>query len=132
MPTNKLFAGGLAWATDDHTLRTAFERFGNVADARVITDRETGRSRGFGFVTFEDAADAEGAMRAMDGAQLDGRTIRVNEANERGRGGQNRSRHGDQRTRSYSSDTEVVRRGDGGRGGQRTPRKPRGGNGGRW
>lgn len=81
--SNKLFVGGLAWATDDHGLREAFEAFGPVTDSKVVTDRETGRSRGFGFVTFENADHAKEAMTKMDGADLDGRQIRVNEANER-------------------------------------------------
>ena len=79
----RLFVGGLAWATDDSGLRAAFERFGEVEDAKVITDRDTGRSRGFGFVTYGTDADAETAMKAMDGTQLDGRSIVVNEARER-------------------------------------------------
>jgi len=86
---NKLFVGGLAWATNDEGLRNAFEAYGDVTDAKVILDRDTGRSRGFGFVTFAESGDAAQAMSAMDGADLDGRTIRVNEAQERGgrRGG---------------------------------------------
>ena len=79
----KLFVGGLAWATTSEGLREAFSSFGEVTDARVITDRETGRSRGFGFVSYEDEAAAEAALQEMDGAELDGRALRVNEANER-------------------------------------------------
>ena len=79
----KVFVGGLAWATRDEGLREAFEQFGPVSDAKVITDRDTGRSRGFGFVTIEDDAGAEEAIAQMDGANLDGRSIRVNEARER-------------------------------------------------
>lgn len=82
----KLFVGGLAWATSNESLRTAFEPFGEVADARVITDRETGRSRGFGFVTFEADEHAATAIEKMNGAEVDGRNIRVNEAQERPRG----------------------------------------------
>lgn len=90
--SKKLFVGGLAWATDDHGLREAFAAHGDVTDCKVITDRDTGRSRGFGFVTFENAADADEAIRLMEGTDLDGRTIRVNEAQQRndsrgGRGG---------------------------------------------
>ena len=81
--SNKLFVGGLSWDTNDQSLARAFESYGEVTDAKVISDRDTGRSRGFGFVTFSDANDARSAMQAMDGANLDGRTIRVNEANER-------------------------------------------------
>ena len=79
----KLFVGGLAWATTDDGLRQAFERFGQVAEANVIMDRETGRSRGFGFVSFNDDGQGSAAMQEMDGGQLDGRTIKVNEAQER-------------------------------------------------
>ncbi len=82
---NKLFVGGVSWNTTDESLREAFEKFGEVTDAVIITDRETGRSRGFGFVTFQEASDAEKAVREMDGTELDGRTIRVNEAKERER-----------------------------------------------
>jgi RNA recognition motif-containing protein len=81
--SKKLFVGSLSWNTDDAGLRSAFERFGDVLDAKVITDRETGRSRGFGFVTFAEDAHADEAMNQMNGAELDGRTINVNEARER-------------------------------------------------
>ncbi|MCB9684105.1 MAG: RNA-binding protein [Alphaproteobacteria bacterium] len=84
----KLFVGGLSWNTSDQGLHEAFSQFGEVTDAKVITDRETGRSRGFGFVTFQDEDSARSAMSEMDGKDLDGRTIRVNEAEDRGpRGG---------------------------------------------
>jgi len=85
--SNRLFVGGLSWGTSDDSLRASFEEFGEVTDARVITDRETGRSRGFGFVTFAEADSARDAMAQMNGAELDGRTIRVDSAHERGRGG---------------------------------------------
>jgi cold-inducible RNA-binding protein len=85
--SKKLFVGSLSWDTDDHGLRAAFEQFGPVEDAKVINDRDTGRSRGFGFVTFSDAADADKAMEEMNGAVLDGRTLNVNEAKERERRG---------------------------------------------
>jgi RNA recognition motif-containing protein len=84
----KLFVGGLSWGTSDDGLRQAFERFGAIVEAKVIMDRETGRSRGFGFVTFEQDDAAANAISQMDGTDLDGRTIKVNEAEERGpRGG---------------------------------------------
>jgi RNA recognition motif-containing protein len=60
-----------------------FEQHGAVDSVNVISDRETGRSRGFAFVEFEDAAGAEAAQKALDGAEMDGRTLRVNEAHER-------------------------------------------------
>jgi len=85
--SKKLFVGGLSWGTTDATLRTAFEQFGEVTEARVIMDRETGRSRGFGFVTFSDNEAGTQAVAKMDGANLDGRTVRVNEAQDRERSG---------------------------------------------
>ena len=83
----KLFIGGLSWDTTDETLREAFEKFGEITDAKVITDRDTGRSRGFAFVTFSQDAAAVAAIGQMDGSMLDGRTVRVNEAEDRGRTG---------------------------------------------
>jgi len=85
--SKKLFVGGLAWATSDESLRSAFEEFGPVSEAKVVLDRETGRSRGFGFVTFDDDANGDVAIKALDGKDLDGRSIRVNEAENKPRGG---------------------------------------------
>lgn len=82
--TNKLFVGSLSWDTTDATLRTAFEAYGALEEAKVVEDRETGRSRGFGFVTFADAQAATTAQRELDGSQLDGRSIVVNVARDRG------------------------------------------------
>ncbi len=79
----KLFVGGLSWDTDTDGLRRGFETFGQLEDVAVIQDRDTGRSRGFGFVTFSDVEAGRTAMTAMDGAELDGRSLRVNEAAER-------------------------------------------------
>ena len=86
----KLFVGSLAWATDSSGLQAAFERFGEVEEAIVISDRESGRSRGFGFVTFVEESSAQNAISEMNGSQLDDRPIVVNEAKEqapRGGGG---------------------------------------------
>jgi RNA recognition motif-containing protein len=83
--SKKLFVGGLSWNTNDDSLRQAFDRFGEVHEARVITDRDTGRSRGFGFVTFNDDDVAMKAMSEMDSTTLDGRSIKVNEAQEKER-----------------------------------------------
>lgn len=85
--SSKLFVGSLSWNTDDHGLRAAFERFGSVTEAKVISDRDTGRSRGFGFVTFSSPQEAQAALQEMNGAELDGRTLNVDIAQERGRGG---------------------------------------------
>jgi hypothetical protein len=79
----KLFVGGLSFETSTDELREAFSKFGNVLDAAVISDRSTGRSRGFGFVTFEHAADALQAIAQMNGSELDGRTLKVNRAEAR-------------------------------------------------
>lgn len=76
----KLFVGSLAWATTDDTLKAHFEQAGTVASAKVITDRETGRSRGFGFVEFENDAEGQSAIDKLNGSDLDGRSITVNEA----------------------------------------------------
>ena len=83
--SNKLFVGGLSWGTQEQGLRAAFEEYGTVTDAVVITDRETGRSRGFGFVTFEDADDAQAAIEGLHQQELDGRRINVDVAQERRR-----------------------------------------------
>ncbi|KAI3777513.1 hypothetical protein L1987_47313 [Smallanthus sonchifolius] len=87
MSSSKVFVGGLAWATDDMSLREAFSAYGEVHEARVIMDRETGRSRGFGFVTFADTEAASAAIQAMDQRELHGRMVRVNYANDRPQGG---------------------------------------------
>lgn len=84
---NKLFVGGVSWDTSDEGLKDAFTPYGEVVEAKIITDRETGRSRGFGFVTFADEQSAAKAMQEMDQSVLDGRTIRVNEAHDKKRGG---------------------------------------------
>ena len=78
----KVFVGGLSWDTTDEGLRQAFAQHGEITEAKVITDRDTGRSRGFGFVTFAQDEDAQTAISKMDGTSLDGKTIRVNEAQE--------------------------------------------------
>jgi RNA recognition motif-containing protein len=83
----KLYVGNLPYSITESELRELFERHGTVGSVNVITDRETGRARGFAFVEFEDANGAQAAMQALDGTQLGGRTLRVNEANERGAGG---------------------------------------------
>jgi len=84
--SKKLYVGNLPFSTTDESLREVFEKHGSVESANVITDRETGRSRGFGFVEMDDAG-AESAMRALDGTDVDGRSIRVNEAHDKRGGG---------------------------------------------
>jgi nucleolin len=80
---HRIYIGNLPWKMDEYDLRDTFEEFGEVSDARVITDRETGRSRGFGFVTMADEADMRNAIQGLDGAECDGRALRVNEAESR-------------------------------------------------
>ena len=75
-----LFIGGLAYATTDDSLKAFFEQIGEVASARVITDRDSGRSKGFGFVEFVDEANNEKAIKELDGKELDGRAINVSVA----------------------------------------------------
>lgn len=75
-----LFVGSLAYATTDDSLREFFEQIGEVERATVAKDRETNRSRGFGFVTFADEANNQKAIDELDGKELDGRTITVNVA----------------------------------------------------
>ncbi|RMZ90800.1 hypothetical protein DV736_g1972, partial [Chaetothyriales sp. CBS 134916] len=81
----KLFIGGLAWHTTDETLRQGFEPFGTVEEAVVVKDRDTNRSRGFGFVRFASRAEADAAREQMNNTEFDGRIIRVDHAQE-GRG----------------------------------------------
>jgi len=76
----KLFVGGLSWDTTDDGLRQAFAVHGEIIEAKVITDRNTGRSRGFGFVTFAKDEDGKKAISKMDGTSLDGKIIKVREA----------------------------------------------------
>ena len=88
---NKLFIGNLAFSATEQELEEAFGAFGEIQEAKIILDRETGRSRGFAFVTFASDADANEAL-ALDGQNLSGRDMRVSVATERPRrqGGGNR------------------------------------------
>jgi len=76
----KLFVGSLPWSVDDQALEDMFKEFGEVASAKVIMDRESGRSKGFGFVEFDDDTAAKAAMNKLNGTDLQGRTIVVSEA----------------------------------------------------
>ncbi|KAJ6043262.1 hypothetical protein N7499_005688 [Penicillium canescens] len=91
---SKLFIGGLSWGTDDQSLRQRFEEFGVVEEATVVKDRDTGRSRGFGFVRYTTDDEATNAMNAMNDQEFDGRRIRVDKATERGAGGGGRGGFG--------------------------------------
>ncbi len=80
---NKLFVGNLPWSADDAALNEMFSQFGEITSARVMSDKFTGRSRGFGFVEFANEADAQKAVAALDGSDLGGRQIVVNVARPR-------------------------------------------------
>jgi len=113
---NRIYVGNLSFNTNQDSLRDAFSEFGEITDVHVVSDRETGQSRGFGFVTMGSNDSAARAIESMNGAMLDGRPLRVNEAEER----QNRGGGG-------GGGGGGGRRGGGGGGGFRN-----GGGGGRW
>ena len=86
--STRLYVGNLSFNTTDETIRQQFGALGPVTDVHVVTDRDTGRPRGFAFVTMGSPADAQRAISELNGAMLDGRPLRVNEAEERqSRGG---------------------------------------------
>ena len=95
-----IYVGNLSWGTTEEILRETFEQYGEVLSARIITDRDTGRSRGFGFVEMEDEDEANAAIEALNGQTMDGRPLTVNEARPRaprqggGGGGRGGSRGG--------------------------------------
>lgn len=81
--STKLFVGSLPWSVNDEELKETFEKHGTVVSAKVVTDRDTKRSRGFGFVEMESASDANNAIKALNNSELNGRNIVVNEAKSR-------------------------------------------------
>ena len=83
----KLYVGNIAYTTTEQSLRDAFGQYGAVEDVAVIMDRETGRPRGFAFVTMKSDAEGKEAVENLNGTQLDGRTIAVNEARPKTGGG---------------------------------------------
>jgi cold-inducible RNA-binding protein len=93
----KLYVGNLSYETSENDLRDTFSQYGEVASAKIIMDRDTGRSKGFGFVEFNDDDAARKAMSALNGTDFKGRNLTVNEARpqtDRARGGESRSRGG--------------------------------------
>jgi RNA recognition motif-containing protein len=90
----KLFIGGLSFSTSDSRLREVFAQVGSVESAAVVMDRDTGRSRGFGFVEMATAEEAEAAVKKFNGQELDGRTLKVELAKPSGQGGGGRGREG--------------------------------------
>ncbi|WKT51691.1 RNA recognition motif domain [Fusarium oxysporum f. sp. vasinfectum] len=83
----KVYVGNLSWSTNDESLRSHFSNYGNILDSMVMRDRDTGRSRGFGFVTYSNSSEAESAVGAMNDQEIDGKHVKVNLANTRGAGG---------------------------------------------
>lgn len=81
--STKLFVGSLPWSVDDTELKNTFSKHGTVVSAKVIMDRETGKSRGFGFVEMEDPSEAKNAIRELNESSVNGRNIVVNEAKAR-------------------------------------------------
>jgi len=94
-----IYVGNLAYSTVDDDLKTLFSQHGTVTSARVVMDRETGRSRGFGFVVMPEASEAQAAINAVNGMDFQGRPLRVNESQPRapGGGGDRRGGGGDRR-----------------------------------
>ncbi|KAF6154892.1 hypothetical protein GIB67_018329 [Kingdonia uniflora] len=117
----RCFVGGLAWSTSDGSLKRAFEKFGRLVEAKVVIDRFSGRSRGFGFVTFEEKKAMEEAIDEMNGVDLDGRPITVDKAqpHQNSGGGRDRDRDDDRgRDRGRDRDYGGGGRGSGGGGGE--------------
>ena len=79
----RIYVGNLSWTADDNELRDAFAAYGEVASVQIITDRETGRSRGFAFVEMEHDAEAKEAISGVDNKEIAGRQVKVNEAKPR-------------------------------------------------
>lgn len=107
--SNRLYVGNLAFHTTEDVIQRAFAEHGEVAEVKLVLDRETGRSRGFGFVEMDNPAEAENAMRALNGTDLRGRTLVVNEAKPR-----------EDRPRTGGGGGFGGGRSSGGYGGQRT------------
>ena len=85
--SNKIYVGNLPFSSTEDELRSVFAQHGDVQSVNVITDRDTGRARGFAFVEMADATAASNAIRALDGSELGGRNLRVNEAEDKRRAG---------------------------------------------
>ena len=85
--SKKIYIGNLPFSSTEDELRAVFERHGRVDSVNVITDRDSGRPRGFAFVEMDEASAADDAIRALDGSELGGRSLRVNEAQDRNAGG---------------------------------------------
>ncbi len=89
----KLYVGNLSYNTSEASLRTLFQNYGGVASAKIISDRDSGMSKGFGFVEMDSDEEAQAAINGTNGAELDGRQLRVNEAMDRPRNDRNDRRY---------------------------------------
>ena len=85
--SNKIYVGNLPWSATEQELRSLFEPHGSVDSVNIITDRDTGRARGFAFVEMGDSSSAANAIRTLDGSDMGGRPLRVNEAQDKRSGG---------------------------------------------
>lgn len=90
LASSKLFVGGLAWHADEKTLKDAFATYGDVNEVRIMYDRDSGRSRGFGFIHFSNESSAEDAKNGMDGKELLGRALRIDYAIDKAAAGRSR------------------------------------------
>ena len=115
--TSKVYVGNLSYDTSDNTLRTLFAEFGKVESVNVVTDRDTGRPRGFAFVEMSEDEEAQAAINALNGKMVDGREIKVNEAKPRPERNNRRPGGG--------GGGGFDRRGGGGGGGGADRRRPR-------
>ena len=113
-----IFVGNLSFNTREEDLREAFEAYGQVSSARIITDRETGRSRGFAFVEMPNGDEGSAAIAALDGRDMDGRALKVNEARPKEEGGRGGS-GGGYRSGGGGGGGGGYRSGGGGGGGYR-------------
>ena len=89
----RIYVGNLNYDTNDEALLALFQQHGQVESAKVVTDKYSGRSRGFGFVEMPDSAEAQKAIEALNGQEVEGRPLKVNEARPRGSGGGGRDRY---------------------------------------
>ena len=111
-----IFVGNLDFAATESSIRALFEPYGNVERVNLVTDRDTGRSRGFAFVEMTDSAEADRAIAALNGTELDGRALNINEARPKPAGGGNRG---------FGGGGGGRPRGGGGGGGPRRRSEPR-------
>jgi len=114
--TAKLYVGSLSYSTEEDGLKDCFGKYGDVIEVQIIRDRDSGRSKGYGFVTFANQSDADNARGELDNSELDGRSIKVDKAHKRGSGGGYRGPRGGGRG-GYNRGSSRGSYGGGGYGG---------------